>query len=240
MATVTSTTTTAAPTLLSKSLDTATVVASAGYSVVSPFVPLVVKTNVVAPAAEYATDVKGRVVARGVFPAAVSVAADAKLYAKTYASSLSASASGRLSSLSASASDSLNSTITTVSAYTPSPILALIAELSRAARDPVAALKPYVPAFVVHTGERTYEIVAHNIELTKESVSATTGFLVSKVNGSVEYVAAIPQVHLVIEKLNAVAAPVISKIASSPVLGKITAVTTTAPATLSKAAVVPK
>jgi hypothetical protein len=82
--------------------------------------------------------------------------------------------------------------------------------------DPVGTVKPYVPTFVIHTGEKTYEIVANTTQKGKDAVSATGGYIVTKVNGTVEYMHSIPQIHAVIEKLNALAAPVINKVKGAP------------------------
>ena len=99
---------------------------------------------------------------------------------------------------------------TTVTAYTPGPVQTLIHTTLEGAKafrqDPVGTLKPYVPTFVIHAGEKTYEIVhavqdrtAQNINATTAYVSekgkATHGYIVTKVNGTVQYVTSIPQVR---------------------------------------------
>ncbi|KAJ3095958.1 hypothetical protein HK100_005679 [Physocladia obscura] len=108
------------------------------------------------------------------------------------------------------------SATTTITAYTPGPVLTFVndtvARVEAAAHDPSAAIKEYVPAYVIHTSERTLEIVTEGFEQTVDKVNQTTGFIVSRVNGSVEYVKAIPQVHSVIDQLNAITKPVIEKI----------------------------
>ncbi|KAI8851179.1 hypothetical protein BC829DRAFT_387513 [Chytridium lagenaria] len=56
-------------------------------------------------------------------------------------------------------------------------------------QDPVGTVKPYVPSFVIHTG----------------TVNATTGYIVTKVKRTVQYVTNIPQ-------LNKIAAPVLDRV----------------------------
>ncbi|KAJ3123052.1 hypothetical protein HK100_011742 [Physocladia obscura] len=108
------------------------------------------------------------------------------------------------------------SATTTITAYTPGPVLTFVndtvAKVEAATHDPSTAIKDYVPAYVIHTSERTLEIVTEGFEQTVDKVNQTTGLIVSKVNGSVEYVKAIPQVHSVIDQLNAITKPVIEKI----------------------------
>ncbi|KAJ3249133.1 hypothetical protein HDU78_007095 [Chytriomyces hyalinus] len=108
-----------------------------------------------------------------------------------------------------------NTTTATVTAYTEkSPIKAIIndtvANAQAVRADPVATLKPYVPAFVVHTTERSYEIYEkdENVQHFKDQVTATTGYVISKVNGSVEYIQSIPEVNSVLAKLKEITAPV--------------------------------
>ncbi|TPX32005.1 hypothetical protein SmJEL517_g04822 [Synchytrium microbalum] len=90
-------------------------------------------------------------------------------------------------------------------------------------------IKTYVPTYVLNYGSRTYEVIQHTAETlrtnTKETmegakksvedisaraVSAldnTTGVIVTRVNGVVEKVVAIPQVHNVVEQLKTLIAP---------------------------------
>ncbi|KAJ3016389.1 UNVERIFIED_CONTAM: hypothetical protein HDU68_012237 [Siphonaria sp. JEL0065] len=206
--------------IVESTLNTATSVASAGYKVMEPYVPQTIKDTVVSPTLSYASNVKDSIVENGVLPAAFAVVSDAKNLAFDTASSAKSIAIDTAQSYKnyavGTATWAINGATTTVTAYTPSPIKDLLTEtLSNAKavrQDPMGTLKPYVPAFVVHTSERTYEIVTENIEQTKETVNATTGYIVSRVNGTVEYVTSIPQVHSVIEQLNSIAAPVLNKI----------------------------
>ncbi|KAJ3324042.1 hypothetical protein HDU76_013500 [Blyttiomyces sp. JEL0837] len=110
----------------------------------------------------------------------------------------------------------INGATTTITAYTPGPVKDLLANTLAGAsalrQDPVGTVKPYVPAFVIHTGEKTYEIVVNTTEKTKEGVTATSGFIYTKVNGTIQYVTSIPQVHSLIERLNSIASPVLNRI----------------------------
>jgi hypothetical protein len=105
---------------------------------------------------------------------------------------------------------------TTLTAYTPGPILSLVNSTLAQARelreDPVNTVKTYVPTFVIHagektyeivshTGEKTYEMVSHTADSTKKNVEATSGFIVTKVNGVITSVANVPVIHSVVEKL---------------------------------------
>ncbi|KAJ3016390.1 UNVERIFIED_CONTAM: hypothetical protein HDU68_012240 [Siphonaria sp. JEL0065] len=110
----------------------------------------------------------------------------------------------------------VTATTTTISAYTPGPVKTFIQDTVTNAeavrQDPKTTLAPYVPAYVIHTSERTYEVVAPHLDKTKETVNSTAGYIVEKVNGTVEYVTSIPQVHSVIDQLNSITAPVLEKI----------------------------
>jgi hypothetical protein len=72
-------------------------------------------------------------------------------------------------------------------------------------------VKPYVPTFVIHAGEKTYEVVTLAGDATTKRVSATTGYIVTKVNGTVAYVTDIPAIGALIEKLNAFTKPVLMR-----------------------------
>ncbi|KAJ3344987.1 hypothetical protein HDU83_004562 [Entophlyctis luteolus] len=112
------------------------------------------------------------------------------------------------------------SATTTITAYTPGPVLSFVndtvAKVEEVKKDPAGTLKPYIPAYIIHTSERTLEIVTegfeHTVETVNEKVNGATGFVVSKVNGTVEYIKSLPEVNTVIEKLNSFTAPVIEKI----------------------------
>ncbi|KAJ3301266.1 hypothetical protein HDV03_001087 [Kappamyces sp. JEL0829] len=119
----------------------------------------------------------------------------------------------------------VNGATTTIHAHTPGPILTLIDNTVAGAQalraDPVGAMKPYVPAFVIHFGEKTYEIVGAAQEKTIEGVKSASGFIVTKVNGTVHFVTEIPIVHQLIETLNSVTAPVIAKFGKKQIDGSV-------------------
>ncbi|KAJ3413896.1 hypothetical protein HDV05_007338 [Chytridiales sp. JEL 0842] len=129
---------------------------------------------------------------------------------------------------------------TTVTTLTPGPIRELISKALTGAQalkdDPASVLnvvKPYVPRFVINVGEKTYEVVLNTSQKTKEGIESTRqtykdavesstqkakerfegvgGYIVTKVNGTVEYMHSIPQVHTLIEKLEALAEPVLKR-----------------------------
>ncbi|KAI8608030.1 hypothetical protein BC830DRAFT_1133179 [Chytriomyces sp. MP71] len=198
----------------------ATSAATTVAAAVEPYVPQTVKDTVVTPALTVASGVKDDVLANGLVNTGLSYATQAKDYALGQASQAKdyalEQAEGYRAYTIATAKWAIGQTTTTITAFTPSPILDLMKETVAGAQavrqDPVATLRPYVPAFVVHTSERTYEIVKENVEHTQESLNATTGFVVSRVNGVVEQVTSIPRVNSVIEKLNTLAAPVLEKL----------------------------
>lgn len=61
--------------------------------------------------------------------------------------------------------------------------------------DPSATLKPYVPEFVIHAGEKTYEICRDTAEKSIKNVESTSGFIVTKVNGVITSVSNVPVIH---------------------------------------------
>ena len=79
--------------------------------------------------------------------------------------------------------------------------------------DPNLAVpvKPYVPTFVIHAGEKTYEIVQNAQEATVKNVNATTGYIVTKVNGTVNTITSVPAIGALIDKLNSLTAPVLAR-----------------------------
>lgn len=109
----------------------------------------------------------------------------------------------------------MNGATTTITAYTPTPVLNLVQHTAEGAnalrKDPVGTVKPYVPTFVIHAGEKTYEIVAGAADATSKTASATTGYIVTKVNGTVKYVTDVPAVNSLIEKINSYTAPVLKR-----------------------------
>ncbi|KAJ3264088.1 hypothetical protein HDU77_009386 [Chytriomyces hyalinus] len=96
----------------------------------------------------------------------------------------------------------------TLITYTPKTVVSLV----QAAVDScgvirvegLVALKPYVPAFVVKTTEQTFEIVENVRSNVHSKYSETTGFIVSRVNGTVDYVVAVPSVRKLLDRINAV------------------------------------
>ncbi|KAI9332227.1 hypothetical protein BDR26DRAFT_650273 [Obelidium mucronatum] len=189
----------------------ATSVATSVSAAVDPYVPQTAR--------DAAVQIQDTVVTQG--SSALSYASGLKDSLYSNASSLHAQASQLAATASAqSLQENFNwavtATTTTISAYTPGPVKTFIQDTITGAeavrQDPKTALSPYVPAYVIHTSERTYEIVAENLDKIKEPVNETAGYVVSKVNGTVEYVTSIPQVHSVIDQLNAIASPVLDKI----------------------------
>ncbi|KAI8905970.1 hypothetical protein EDD86DRAFT_211227 [Gorgonomyces haynaldii] len=104
---------------------------------------------------------------------------------------------------------------TTITSYTPGPVLNLVSSVAEGASalraDPVGTVKPYVPTFVIHAGEKTYEIVSHAQDATQKNIKATTGYIVTKVNGTVKYITDVPAIHSLIDKLNSLTAPVLTR-----------------------------
>lgn len=82
---------------------------------------------------------------------------------------------------------------------------------SKLRADPIGVLKPYVPTFVIHIGEKSYEIVGSVQEKSVEGIKYASGFIVTKVNGTTQYVTSVPLIAQIIEKLNAITQPVLSK-----------------------------
>lgn len=93
----------------------------------------------------------------------------------------------------------------TITALTPDPVMSLLnksMETAEAVRqDPVGTVKAYVPDFVIQAGEKTYEVVGHTADSTIKTVGEASGFIVTKVNGSVDYITHIPQVENLITEL---------------------------------------
>ncbi|KAJ1562177.1 hypothetical protein HK405_015032 [Cladochytrium tenue] len=196
--------------IASKAIETASSVAQSAYNRVDPYVPSAAKS-----AASYAVNTAKTTIdtTNKTVGAAVDYATSTATAAKDRAV---ATATGAVNYAKDTASWAVNGATTTITAYTPGPVKDLVHNAVAGAQalrqDPVGSLKPYVPAFVIHTGERTYEIVVDTTQRTKDNVNAATGFIVSKVNGTVEYITQIPQVHAVIERLTAITAPVINRI----------------------------
>jgi len=58
-----------------------------------------------------------------------------------------------------------------------------------------------VPDFVIQVGERSYEVVSTTADSAKRTVGETQGFIVTKVNGTVDYITHIPQVENLVAEL---------------------------------------
>jgi hypothetical protein len=114
---------------------------------------------------------------------------------------------------------------TTVTAYTPGPVLNLVTATVDKAKavgsDPVGSIKPCkfkscnlvdVPTFVIHAGEKTYEVVQNVQDRSIQNINATSGYIVTKVNGTVQYVTSIPQVGGLIDQLDKLTSPVLRKL----------------------------
>ncbi|KAJ3205628.1 hypothetical protein HDU67_008726 [Dinochytrium kinnereticum] len=204
-----------------KAIETATSVAQSAYNRVDPYVPQVAKT-----AAGYAASTATSTAnfAIGTATAAVNTTTNTIGAAVGFTTSTAtavkdravATASGALKYTSDTATWVFTSATTTVTAYTPSPVVNAVSSAVAGAQalrqDPVGTVKPYVPTFVIHTGEKTYEIVHGTYEKGTATVNATTGYIVTKVNGTVQYVTNIPQVHSLLEQLNKLAAPVLDRV----------------------------
>ncbi|KAJ3054619.1 hypothetical protein HK097_001285 [Rhizophlyctis rosea] len=109
---------------------------------------------------------------------------------------------------------------TTVETYTPGPILSLVHGALDGAKhlreDPVGTVKPYVPTFVIQSGEKTFEIVHDANNKTREVASSTTGYIVEKVNGTVQSVTSIPQVAHLIDQLDQITKGSLTKLGVKP------------------------
>ncbi|KAL2912865.1 hypothetical protein HK105_207646 [Polyrhizophydium stewartii] len=121
----------------------------------------------------------------------------------------------------------VNGATTTITAYTPSPILNAVTSTIEGAKalrqDPVGTVKPYVPTFVIHAGEKTYEIVHTAGEKTydvakgtqeriAQTTSAATGFIVTKVNGTVQYVTSVPAIGALVDRINRLTTPILTRL----------------------------
>jgi hypothetical protein len=104
---------------------------------------------------------------------------------------------------------------TTIHAHTPGPVLSLVQTTLDGAnalrQDPIGTVKPYVPTFIIHIGEKSYEIVGQVTEQTSEGIKLASGFVVTKVNGTTQYVTSVPLIATIIEKLQVITKPIIEK-----------------------------
>ncbi|KAH6565350.1 hypothetical protein BASA50_005395 [Batrachochytrium salamandrivorans] len=168
-------------------------------------------------------------IAKNAATLAVDTASSAVTMATNTVNSAYSLASGTASSAYSYASGTIKVVVdgatTTITTYTPGPILNVVTSSIDNAKaighDPVGVLKPYVPTRVVHAGEKTYEIVHTAGEVTydvakstsdraTQNVSAATGFIVTKVNGTVQYVTSVPAVGALIERIDKLTAPVLA------------------------------
>ena len=65
---------------------------------------------------------------------------------------------------------------------------------------------------MIHAGEKTYEVVHTVQDRSIQSVHATSGYIVTKVNGTVQYVTSIPQVNGLIEQLEKLSSPILKRL----------------------------
>ena len=65
---------------------------------------------------------------------------------------------------------------------------------------------------MIHAGEKTYEVVHHVQDRSMQNIHATSGYIVTKVNGTVQYVTSIPQVGGLIDQLEKLTKPVLKRI----------------------------
>ncbi|EGF78504.1 expressed protein [Batrachochytrium dendrobatidis JAM81] len=150
---------------------------------------------------------------------AVSTASSAATLATSTATSAYNFATGTASSAYCYASQTVKVVVTgattTITTYTPGPVLNAVTSAIDGAKaisqDPVGSVKSHVPVMVIHAGEKTYEIIHPTFDRAAQSVTAATGFVVTKVNGTVEYITAVPAVHSLIEQINKLTAPVLSR-----------------------------
>lgn len=104
---------------------------------------------------------------------------------------------------------------TTIISHTPNQILQLIQTTSESCKatvqDPVGVAKNYIPAFVIHFGEKTYEIAHETKDKAVSNTIATKGLIIHKVNGVVEKIVSVPQVHTLLERIESLTIPVLNK-----------------------------
>ncbi|KAJ3329534.1 hypothetical protein HDU76_007717 [Blyttiomyces sp. JEL0837] len=204
--------------IASKAVETATNVAQSAYNRVDPYVPQVAKD-----AATYAAQTASSTAAfayNATYDTTVKTVGAAVEYTTNTATAVKDgvvnTATGAVTYAKDTTFWAINGATTTITAYTPGPIKSAInstlAGATALRQDPVGTVKPYVPTFIIHTGEKTYEIVVNTTEKTKEGVQVASGMVYTKVNGTIEYVTSIPQIHSLIEKLNSLASPVLNKI----------------------------
>ena len=136
-------------------------------------------------------------------------------YAKTTINSATNFASSKANSALEFGKVVVSGATTTITAHTPGPVLSLVQSTVDGAnalrQDPIGTVKPYVPTFIIHIGEKSYEIVGQVSEQTSEGIKAASGFVVTKVNGTTQYVTSVPLVASIIEKLQAITKPIIAR-----------------------------
>jgi hypothetical protein len=65
---------------------------------------------------------------------------------------------------------------------------------------------------VIHAGDKTYEVVKNVQDRSIQNINATGGYIVTKVNGTVQYVTSIPQVGGLLDQLDKLTSPVLRKL----------------------------
>lgn len=207
--------------LATKAVETATEVAKTAYEKVDPYVPNVAKSAVTyAAQTAYSAGNFAYNTANATIDTTQKTVGAAYDFTTSTATAVKdravATATGAVTYAKDTAVWAANGTTSTITAFTPGPVKDLVtntlAGASALRQDPVGTVKPYVPTFIIHTGEKTYEVVIDTTTKTKENITATTGFIVTKVNGTVEYITHIPQVAMLIEKLNSLTAPVLNRV----------------------------
>ncbi|KAI8823418.1 uncharacterized protein EV422DRAFT_520955 [Fimicolochytrium jonesii] len=213
--------------IVNRATETVSTTAQNVAAVVDPYVPQVAKnvanyalgTAVAAKdlAASTVTSAQGTAVAAK--DRAVNTATGAVNFASTTVNNTTSYASNKVTEAIDFGKIVVTGATTTITSYTPNPILNLVQGTVEQAKslhsDPVGTVKNYVPTFVIHAGEKTYEVVHNTKERAVGTANATTGFVVTKVNGVVHSVTSIPQIHNLIEQLEKLAAPVLNKLGVS-------------------------
>ncbi|KAJ3019852.1 hypothetical protein HKX48_001681 [Thoreauomyces humboldtii] len=204
--------------IVNRATETAVNTATAAAAIVDPYTPQVVK-NVASYALATAVNTKDYALATATSTKdrAVGTVTGTVNFGVNTVNATTAFATGKVYDALDFGKVVVNGATTTITAYTPNPILNLIngtiAQAKNLHEDPINTVKnyPFVPAFVIHSGEKTYEIVHNAKDATTNGVNATTGLIVTKVNGVVHAVTSVPQIHSLIEQINRLTAPVLAK-----------------------------
>ncbi|KAI8586847.1 hypothetical protein BDZ88DRAFT_427556 [Geranomyces variabilis] len=225
--------------IINRATETAYTTAQSAAAIVDPYVPQVAK-NAATYAISTAQSTKDRAV--NTVNGAATMASNTVTGAATMASNTVTGtvnfATGKVYDVIDFGKVVVNGATTTITAYTPNPILNLInstlSEAKSLREDPVSTVKHYVPTFVIHAGEKTYEIGHNTKDRTVSGVNATTGYIVTKVEGVVTAVTSVPQIHALIEQLNKITTPVLNKlgVTKAPSPPTVTVVSTPGVATI--------